>query len=130
MAVFGAVASVGAQPAAGTGTLTARLEQLAGEYAAGGTAVGSPRSGELGEGQEKRIGLQLEGGKCYVFIAVGEDSLSDLDLALESGGERLGEDTQPDNFPIVRACSPVAVRVEIVLAATRGAGSYVLGHYA
>lgn len=130
LAVLSAVVDAGAQPAAGTEALTTRLEQLAGEYAAGGTAVGTARSGELGEGQEKRIGLQLDGGKCYVFIAVGEESLADLDLALESGGERLGEDTQPDNFPIVRACSPVSVRVELVLSATRGAGSYVLAYYA
>ncbi len=129
LAVLAAVANVGAQPAAGTESLSARLEQLAVEYAAGGTAVGSARSGELGEGQEKRIGLQLDGGKCYVFIGVGEATLADLDLALESGGERLGEDTQPDNFPVVRACSPVSVRVELVLAATRGSGAYVLGHY-
>jgi hypothetical protein len=130
LAGLATVTNAGAQPAAGTESLTARLEQLAGEYAAGGTAAGSARSGELGEGQEKRIGLQLDGGKCYVFIAVGEAALSDLDLALESGGERLGEDTQPDNFPVVRACSPVSVRVEIVLTATRGAGAYVLGYYA
>jgi len=128
--VLGIGVEAGAQPAAGTEALAARLEQLAAQYAPGGTAVGAPRSGTLAEGQEKRIGLQLDGGKCHVFIAVGDESLVDLDLAVESGGERLGEDTQPDNFPVVRACAPVAVRVELVLSATRGAGSYVLGQYA
>ncbi|MBI5487770.1 MAG: hypothetical protein HY905_10595 [Deltaproteobacteria bacterium] len=113
----------------GTEVLLQRLEQLAGEYAPGGTMAGVARTGTLGEGQEKRIGLHLEAGKCYVFIGVGDGELADLDMALESEGTRLGEDTQPDNYPVVRACSPIAVRVEIVLTATRGTGSYVLGQF-
>ncbi|MBI5501056.1 MAG: hypothetical protein HY907_12495 [Deltaproteobacteria bacterium] len=113
----------------GTDVLLQRLEQLAGEYAPGGTQTGVSRTGTLGEGQEKRIGLHLEAGKCYVFIGVGDGELADLDMALESDGARLGEDTQPDNYPVVRACSPIAVRVEIVLTATRGTGSYVLGQF-
>jgi hypothetical protein len=127
LVVFGA-SGVGAQTA-GSDVLQQRLTQLAGEYAQGGTLVGSNRSGSLAESQEKRIGLHLEAGKCYVFIGVGDGELADLDMALESDGQRLGEDTQPDNYPVVRACSPVAVRVEIVLTATRGAGAYLLGQY-
>ena len=122
------VSSAGAQTT-GSAALVQHLNQLAGQYASDGTPVGSPRSGELGESQEKRIGLHLDAGKCYVFIAVAEDALQDLDLALESEGSRLGEDTQPDNYPVVRACSPVAARVEIVLTATRGVGAYLLGQY-
>jgi hypothetical protein len=127
LVVLGA-SGVGAQTA-GSDVLQQRLTQLAGEYAQGGTLVGSNRSGSLAESQEKRIGLHLEAGKCYVFIGVGDGELADLDMALESDGQRLGEDTQPDNYPVVRACSPVAVRVEIVLTATRGAGAFLLGQY-
>ena len=74
----------GAQTA-GTDVLLQRLEQLAGEYAQGGTMTGAARTGTLGEGQEKRIGLHLEAGKCYVFIGVGDGELADLDMRWSPG---------------------------------------------
>jgi hypothetical protein len=109
--------------------LEARLTQVAAEFAPGGTRVGSVRSGTLVEGEAKRIGLTLESDRCYVFIGVGAPELQDLDLALEADGERLGEDTRPDNYPVVRACTPMRVRVEVVLSASSGGGRFLFGQF-
>jgi hypothetical protein len=123
------VTQAAAQTAGAADPLAARLEQVAGQYAPGGTLVGATRAGNLAESEEKRIALPLDGGKCYVFVAVGAEELLDLDLVLESAGERLGNDTRNDNFPTVRACTPSSARVEVVLTATRGAGAYLFGLY-
>ncbi len=112
--------------AAAADGLSERLAALANRFAPGGTLVGSVRMGTLAEGQEKRFGMQLEAGRCYTFLAVGDDSMPDLDMALYADGRRLGDDTEPDNFPVVQACTPERARVEAVLTASRGGGAYML----
>ncbi|MDH5492998.1 MAG: hypothetical protein OEY14_13670, partial [Myxococcales bacterium] len=82
----------------------ARLEALDRSLAADrfGRAQ-EPMSAVLGEGEERRFPLSLEGGRCYAFATLGGPGARDTDLhILDAGETRLGGDSSVDVDATVR----------------------------
>ena len=87
--------------------LWAALNALAGRYAEGFIPAAAPVVGELALGQEESYDVLLAGGRCYVGIGVGEQTVVDIDLLLESSaGVLLDSDLRPDAEPVLRYCTP------------------------
>jgi len=62
--------------------------------------------------------------RCYSFVAVGEQTLEDLDLFLYAEGLELTAHTGVDNFPIVHWCNTVFDRVSVELRSYSGHGRF------
>jgi hypothetical protein len=75
--------------------------------------------------------LSLERGQCVRVFAVGDEGVTDLDLALDApSGARLAVDGIDDRWPMLLPDRPVCVaeagRFSIKVSARKGAGRYAM----
>jgi hypothetical protein len=85
--------------------LRAALNAVAGRYAGGYVAAAPSQLDELPTGGEAAFQLTLAGGRCFVIVAVGADTVTDLDLLLYDGaGALVDSDQATDAEPVVRPC--------------------------
>lgn len=98
--------------------------------ARGYESYGQQSTGELSEGGDRSFEIQLEGGRCYAILAVGDAAVRDMDLRLLDGsGREVDRDTAADSRPTVRVCpeSSGLYYMQVVMAG--GAGQYVYAPY-
>jgi hypothetical protein len=91
---------------------------------------GEQTRGSLGRSESREIALELEGGKCYAILAVGDNGVRDLDLALVSSrNEVIDRDIEADARPVVRVCprGSGAFRMQVRMA--DGEGNFVYAAY-
>lgn len=92
--------------------------------------LGDPGRGQLGEGGERLVTLELEGGKCYALLAVGDNGIRDIDLEiLDPTGRPIDRDIEEDARPVVRVCPRTSGAHQMKVKLYRGAGSYVYATY-
>lgn len=107
--------------------LWAALNALAGRYAEGYLPAAAPVVGELALGQEQSYDVVLAGGRCYIGVGVGEQTVVDIDLFLESpAGALLDSDLRPDAEPVLRYCTPESAggRFRVRVLMVRGYGRF------
>lgn len=98
--------------------------------ARGYESFGEPQRGQLAEGAEQSYGVELEGGKCYAILAVGDSGVRDMSLALrDSTGREVDRDETGDARPTVRVCPEATGSYTMVVRMVSGAGSYVYAPY-
>lgn len=98
--------------------------------ARGYESFGDAQRGRLAEGEQRDFPLQLEGGKCYAILAVGDSGVRDLDLRLDDANGRLVDrDVDTDSRPIVRVCPERTGRFVMHVSMFRGEGNFVYQPY-
>jgi hypothetical protein len=91
---------------------------------------GDRAQGQLTQGQDRDFNLELEGGKCYAIVAVGGNSVRDLDLALtDPRGREVDSDEGTDARPIVRVCADDSGTFLMKVKMTQGQGRFVYHAY-
>jgi len=89
-----------------------------------------PSRGQLQQGETQDFDIELEGGKCYAILGVGDNGVRDLDLALlDSSGDRIDRDVETDARPIVRVCAPRTGSYTMQVSMYRGQGNFVYAPY-
>jgi len=92
--------------------------------------LGEQQRGQLGARQTRDNAIQLEGGKCYAILAVGDNGVRDLDLALQNeAGATIDQDVEADARPIVRVCPQSSGRFNVQMRMADGAGNIVYAQY-
>ncbi|HEY8535452.1 MAG TPA: hypothetical protein VIL25_03350, partial [Vicinamibacterales bacterium] len=98
--------------------------------ARGYEGYGTQATGQLGTGETRNFGIQLEGGRCYAILAVGDSGVRDLDLLLlDPSGREVDRDLAQDARPTVRVCPERSGAYTMQVRMTDGAGSYVYAAY-
>jgi hypothetical protein len=98
--------------------------------ARGYEGYGDQTTGRLDEGGSRNFEIQLEGGRCYAILAVGDGTVRDLDLRLlNQRGQEVDRDTANDARPTVRVCPERSGNFTMQVAMAGGAGAYVYAPY-
>jgi hypothetical protein len=127
---FGVWREAGAEAAAsGREAVLAELESYAGRVAAGMEAVGEPHFAEVGYRHSEVIRKELDGRRCYKFVAVGDRGVNDLRMSVLTDGEEVSGDRISGRRPVAQWCAPERSEVEIKLLVTGGSGRLALGVY-
>lgn len=134
-----AVAGTSAEPAvpviADTSTAGANIDENfalldADMRARGYESFGNHQQGQLSEGAEQAYAVELEGGKCYAILALGDSDVRDLSLSLRDGsGREVDRDEAGDARPTVRVCPQDTGNYTMVVRMVSGTGSYVYAPY-
>ncbi|MFK7987270.1 MAG: hypothetical protein AB8I08_14695 [Sandaracinaceae bacterium] len=98
--------------------------------ARGYVTLGEQTVGRLAQGAEQTYPVQLEGGRCYAILAVGDAGVQDLDLRLEGpSGREIDRDTADGPRPTVRVCARTSGTYTMHVQLGQGAGQYVYASY-
>lgn len=98
--------------------------------ARGYEGFGDPQRNQLAEGGEQNYEVDLEGGKCYAILAVGDSGVRDMSLSLtDSAGREVDRDEAGDARPTVRVCPETTGRYLMHVRMVSGSGSYVYAPY-
>jgi hypothetical protein len=91
---------------------------------------GKPTRGQLAQGKRRDFGIELEGGKCYAILGVGDNTVRDLDLILlDPNGRKVDRDFEQDARPIVRVCPDQSGHFTMRVQMMRGEGEFVYAPY-
>ena len=98
--------------------------------ARGYESYGDQNTGQLAQGGEQTYPIQLEGGRCYAILAVGDAGVRDLDLRLVApNGSEVDRDVASDARPTVRVCPDRGGNYQMRVQIAAGAGRYVYAPY-
>jgi hypothetical protein len=98
--------------------------------ARGYEGLGTSSRGELGEAGTNAYDVDLEGGKCYAILAVGDSGVRNLDLTLlDASGREVDRDVASDTRPIVRVCPSTDGHYRMQVRMTSGSGVYFYAAY-
>ncbi|MCB9661826.1 MAG: PPC domain-containing protein [Sandaracinaceae bacterium] len=96
------------------------------------TAMGLAQTGAISEGsldagEEVRLEVELSGGQCYTFVALGGSGTRDMGVQiLSEAGDELGRDLTHDRQAAAQACPDRAGTYQVVVTMVAGHGSYLL----
>jgi len=91
---------------------------------------GDQSRGQLAESATRDFAMQLEGGKCYAILGVGDNGVRDLDLILkDDSGRTLDQDVETDARPIVRVCPQATGQYTMTVRMYAGAGNFIYAPY-
>jgi hypothetical protein len=92
-----------------------------------GMAQSGPISqGSLGSGEDARVELALLAGRCYTFVALGDDSVDDLGLRIvDATNEPVAQDRSTDRQAAVQYCPRRSGDYQLVISMAAGRGGYV-----
>ncbi len=96
-----------------------------------GMAQSGPISeGSLGEGNEARFDVHLDGGQCYTVVALGTGGVRDIDLrVVGAGDDELGRDVTHDRQAAAQVCPGRSGDFQIVLQMADGSGGYLVSYW-
>ena len=87
---------------------------------------GDETRARLDSSAHRDFSVELEGGRCYAILAVGENSVRDLDLTLlDDRGRELDRDVEDNAEPIVRVCPSETTSVSARVTMQDGAGEFI-----
>lgn len=99
-------------------------------HARGYESYGNQTTGRLDTSGLRNFEIQLEGERCYAILAVGDSTVTDLDLLLFGpGGDTVDQDTATDARPTVRVCPRSSGNYYMQVQMTAGSGAYVYAPY-
>jgi hypothetical protein len=98
--------------------------------ARGYESLGDEQRNQLAAGAEQTYSVDLEGGRCYAILAVGDSAVRTMSLSLTdaSGGE-VDRDDGDDARPTVRVCPQSTGRYVMHVRMVSGSGGYVYAPY-
>jgi hypothetical protein len=89
--------------------------------------TGAINEGSLPEGGVARSTQHLEAGQCTTYVALGGESVDDLDVRVQDdAGTALASDATHDRHAAVRVCPDYAGDYQVVLTMAGGHGEYTL----
>jgi hypothetical protein len=98
--------------------------------ARGYESFGEPQRGQLAEGAEQSYAVELEGGRCYAILAVGDAGVRQMSLTLtDRQGNELDRDEGNDTRPTVRVCPQSTGSYLMRIRMVNGSGQYVYAPY-
>lgn len=98
--------------------------------ARGYVTLGEQTVGQLAAGAERTYPVELEGGRCYAILAVGDSGVGDLDLRLEApNGQEIDRDIADGPRPTVRVCARSTGTYTMHVQVAQGSGQYVYASY-
>jgi len=98
--------------------------------ARGYESYGDQTTGRLDAGGDRNFEIQLEGGRCYAILAVGDSTVANLDLLLlNDSGRQVDRDTANDARPTVRVCPRTSGNYYMQVQMTAGSGAYIYAPY-
>ncbi len=134
--VQGAAQASGNEPVmASTSTASAGLQENfalldADMRARGYEGYGQQTTGQLAANATRDFQIQLEGGRCYAILAVGDQSVTNLDLhLLDARGREVDRDVAGDARPTVRVCPTASGNFTMRVQMMAGQGNYVYAPY-
>jgi hypothetical protein len=83
-------------------SLEHKLQTHSSRFGFSGTTRARLGRGMLRQKEERTFDARLTSGREYYFLAVCDNSCSDVDLFLRRDGFPLEEDAEPDPYPVVR----------------------------
>ena len=111
-------------------SLEERIEAVHVRSAPGRPPISEIHRDSLDTGATRDFSLGLHAGWCYLVVAVGEGSVSDLDLFLyDPAGFKIGWDRGSDATPVVRVCTSVEGTYRLRARMFAGAGPFGLRVY-
>ncbi|MDD5307504.1 MAG: hypothetical protein PHU25_09315 [Deltaproteobacteria bacterium] len=120
--VKGAGAATGGQEA-----LLKDLTAAGKSFGAGMEPSGAPHVGQLGHRETETVEMELDGARCYKFVAVGAPGVTDLNMWILVDGAEVGSDRISGMRPVVEWCAPGRTRASVKLSMYGGSGAYALG---
>jgi hypothetical protein len=98
--------------------------------ARGYESFGEPARNQLADGGDQTYSVDLEGGKCYALLAVGDSGVRDMALSLrDAAGTEVDRDEAGDARPTVRVCPESTGRYTMHVRMVSGSGSFVFASY-
>lgn len=98
--------------------------------ARGYTSFGDSQRNQLAEAGVQTYGIDLEGGRCYALLAVGDSGVRDMALSLtDASGQEVDRDEAGDARPTVRVCPEASGHYTMNVRMVSGSGSYVYAPY-
>ncbi len=98
--------------------------------AMGFAQTGAISEGSLPEGGDARIDVQLAGGTCYTFVALGGDGASNIDVRIiDEADEELGRDTTRDRQAAAQVCPEIDGTYRVVVHMAEGNGEYMVSSW-
>lgn len=91
--------------------------------------TGSISEGSLPQGTEASVEVELRGGECYAFLALGVDGVSDIDVRVFEDDEEIARDVTHDSQAAARACPTQDGTHRVVVTAVTGSGGYLLSSW-
>lgn len=91
--------------------------------------TGSISEGSLPESAEASVEVELRGGECYAFLALGVDGVSDINVRVFEGEEEIARDVTHDSQAAARACPTEDGIHRVVVTAITGSGGYLLSSW-
>lgn len=92
--------------------------------------TGPINQGSLPEGAEVELEVELRGGECYTFIALGSDGVQDIGLRVVDGtGTEIGRDVTHDRQAAARVCAESTGFHTAVVEMTEGEGAYLVSSW-
>ncbi|MBO6937092.1 MAG: hypothetical protein JJ863_19120 [Deltaproteobacteria bacterium] len=92
--------------------------------------TGPINQGSLPEGAKVELEVELRGGECYTFIALGSDGVQDIGLRVVDGtGTEIGRDVTHDRQAAARVCAESTGFHTAVVEMTEGEGAYLVSSW-
>ena len=110
--------------------MSGRLYQIALEIAPDFGPAGEGSEGVIEAGGTQSFEQQLLAGTCYLWVAVGDGSGADIDLAVTIGGVEVAGDTALDDWPIGQYCSVTEQTARIDIISAGAASPFAFRSYA
>jgi len=110
--------------------MAALLERAAARHAPGMAPRAEAQTARLTEGEDLTMDLELQGGMCTRFVAVGGEGVEDVELHIYQGSTEVARDAAMSTESVASYCvtAPTPVRARLVL--FRGAGDVSFRPYA
>lgn len=98
--------------------------------ARGYETFGESQRNQLAEGNDQNYAVELEGGRCYAILAVGDSGVRDMSLSLtDPSGREVDRDEAGDARPTVRVCPETSGHYQMHVHMVSGTGGYVYAPY-
>ena len=95
--------------------------------AMGMAQTGSISEGSLSEGQEARIAMELTGGACYTFVALGDSQVQNINVrVVDADGDLVAEDVTHDRQAAIQACPDTSGTYQVAVSMAAGQGGYIV----
>jgi hypothetical protein len=92
-----------------------KLDKAAKKFAAKMEPVGETHLGYLEKSTSKRIKIQIDRARCYKFVAVGGNEVTNLSITVNAHGKEVASDRISGDTPAVEWCSPGRLKAFVAL---------------
>lgn len=92
--------------------------------------TGPINQGSLPEGAEVELDVELRGGECYTFVALGSDGVQDIGIRIvDQNGTEIGRDVTHDRQAAARVCAEQSGLHKAVVEMSEGQGAYLVSSW-